>query len=63
MAFLGETPTVTNVSEPFAVKKTAVEHAISEVQLAIYNGIGVAIGMTLAGIVLYKIIGVNRRGL
>lgn len=63
MAFLGETPTTADVNEPFAPKKTEVEHAVSEVQKAVYAGVGMAVGMTIAGIILFKVIGINKRGI
>lgn len=63
MAFLGESPsTSVTASDPFAAKPTAVDHAVNEVQRAFYNGIGVAVGMTVAGYILFNVLRVRRIG-
>lgn len=59
MAYLGDTPHLETAS-PFATPPTVIQTSVTEVKRAVLNGIGAAIGMTLAGYVFVKILGIRR---
>jgi len=60
MAHLGDTPMLETAS-PFATPPTVIQTSITDIQRAMLNGIGTAIGITIGSFILYKLVGVRLR--